>query len=215
MLRPPPRSTLFPYTTLFRSIDELQARLACFVEEALSATQDKWVDEQPEFVDQAVRQQRPYQAGTAVDDDVPPRLLFQLRDFGRKIALDQVGIVPRELRQGPRRDELRHAVEPVREPVRVFPAGPSRREPLIRHTSQEERVRGEGLVELELLGLLAPEWEAPLLGRFDDAVQRHEQCGGQGARSRQPSHFRPCNRRPILQSSGRRLLLLDFRRRTD
>src|SRR5207245_6482097 len=96
-----------------------------------------------------------------------------------------------------------------------FPAGPSRREPLIRHTSQEERLRGAELVELELLGLLAPEWEAPLLGRFDDAVQRHEQCGGQGARSRQSINFRPCNRRPILQSSGRRLLLLDFRRRTD
>src|SRR2546426_5987209 len=153
-----------------RQLDELQARLASFVEEALSATHDKRVDEQPEFVDQAGRQQRPYQAGTAVDHDVPPRLLFQLRDFGRKIALDQVRVVPREFPQGPRRDELRHAVELVREPVRVFPAGPSRREPLIRHTSQEERVRGAGLVELELLGLLAPKWEAPLLGRFDDAV---------------------------------------------
>src|SRR3989442_2566680 len=154
------------------------------MEEAFPATKAKRVDDQPEFVDQAVRQQRPYQAGTAVDDDVLPRLLFQLRDFRHKITLDQVRIVPRELRQGPRRDELRHAVEPVREPVRVFPAGPSRREPLIRHASQENRVRGEGLVELELLGLLAPEWEGPLLGRFDDAVQRHEQGGGQRARSR-------------------------------
>src|SRR5207244_2309474 len=148
-------------------------RLASFVEEALSATQDKRIDEQPEFVDQAGRQQGAYQAGTAVDHDVLPGLLFQLRDFGRKIALDQMRIVPRELLQGPRRDELRHAVELVREPVGVFPAGPSRGEPLIRHSSQEERVRSAGLVELEVLGLLAPEWEAPLLGRFDDAVQRH------------------------------------------
>src|SRR5207249_2080633 len=184
-----------------RGLDELQARLACFVEEALSATQDKRVDEQPEFVDQAGRQQRSYQAGTAVDHDALSRLPFQLRDFGRKIALDQVRIVPCELRQGPRRDVLRHAVEPVREPVGVLPTGPSRREPLIRHTPQEERVRGEGLVELELLSLLAPEWEAPLLGRFDDAVERHEQGGGQGAGSRQSIPFRPCNRRPILQSS--------------
>src|SRR2546426_10721566 len=68
--------------------------------------------------------------------------------------------------------------------VRVFPVGPSRREPLVRHTSQEERVRGAELVDLELLGLVAPEWEAPLLGRFDDAVQRREQGGSQRARSR-------------------------------
>src|SRR3989475_7659726 len=167
-----------------RRLDELQASLASFVEEALSATQDKRVDEQPEFVDQVVRQQRTYQAWTAVNHDVLPQLLFQLRDFGREIALDQMRIVPRELRQGPRRDELRHAVEPVRERVRVFPVGPSRREPLVRHTSQEERVRGAELVDLELLGLVAPEWEAPLLGRFDDAVQRREQGGSQRARSR-------------------------------
>src|SRR5437870_2564136 len=186
-----------------RGLDELQARLACFVEEALSATQDKRVDEQPEFVDQAGRQQRPYQAGTAVDHDALSRLLFQLRDSGGKIALDQVRIVPREFLQGPRRDELRHAVELVRKPVRVFPAGPSRGEPLIRHTPQEERIRGAGLVKLELLGLFAPEREAPFLRRFDDAVQRHEQGGGQAARSRQSTHFRPSNRRPILQSSGR------------
>src|SRR5438270_10430815 len=31
MLRPPPRSTLFPYTTLFRSLDQLRKSAARFV----------------------------------------------------------------------------------------------------------------------------------------------------------------------------------------
>src|SRR5690606_41698227 len=38
MLRPPPTSTLFPYTTLFRSVDEIRANMsAAAKQEAISA----------------------------------------------------------------------------------------------------------------------------------------------------------------------------------
>src|SRR5205807_10515577 len=39
---------------------------------------------------------------------------------------------------------------------------------------RRERVRGAELVQLEFSGLVAPEREAPLVGRFDYTVQGHE-----------------------------------------
>src|SRR5438093_10081547 len=43
MIRPPPRSTLFPYTTLFRSVHQLQpGELRKFVEIALNRRDKRW-----------------------------------------------------------------------------------------------------------------------------------------------------------------------------
>src|SRR3712207_9595722 len=37
MIRRPPRSTLFPYTTLFRSLDEMLSKIADFYDEEVDA----------------------------------------------------------------------------------------------------------------------------------------------------------------------------------
>ena len=129
-----------------------------------------------------MRHQRPNEAGRAVDDDVLAGLLFQLRDLGGNITPDQVRVVPFELLQGPGGDMLGHAVEPVREPLRVLTAGPRGSETLLRHPSQEKRVRGEGLLMLELPDLIVPVRKRPFFRRLYYSVQRHEKGG------RQPRH---------------------------
>ena len=115
-------------------------------------------------------------------DDLLSGLLFQLRDLGGKVAFEQMGIVPLEFLQGLGADVLRHAVEPVREPFRVLPAGPRGREALVCNSSQEECARGEGLVKFEFPDLLVPVRKRPFLRGLDYAVQRHEQG------RRQPPH---------------------------
>src|SRR3712207_7020167 len=59
MIRRPPRSTLFPYTTLFRSAEELQpGRGSVRREEAPSRPDDERGDHEAELVHQARRQDR-------------------------------------------------------------------------------------------------------------------------------------------------------------
>src|SRR3712207_8363364 len=41
MIRPPPRSTLFPYTTLFRSAETVRRRIRRFNAEGLAALEDR------------------------------------------------------------------------------------------------------------------------------------------------------------------------------
>src|SRR3712207_8684872 len=63
MIRRPPRSTLFPYTTLFRSVGE-----------------------QGDLVDEVVVKQQPDQAEAADHLQLAPRLGLQLPDGGRDVS---------------------------------------------------------------------------------------------------------------------------------
>src|SRR5690349_24251351 len=72
MIRRPPSSTLFPYTTLFRSrlgADQLEFERGVTVEQSCAGSDDQRKDQQPELVDQVVRDQRLSDAGAADDED--------------------------------------------------------------------------------------------------------------------------------------------------
>src|SRR5437016_8892337 len=49
MLRPPPRSTLFPYTTLFRSVTRLPATAATGSTQVRVATPSRWTVQAPHW----------------------------------------------------------------------------------------------------------------------------------------------------------------------
>src|SRR3712207_9392080 len=87
MIRRPPRSTLFPYTTLFRSP---------VGEEARAGPAGERVDAQVQLVDQAVGEHRVDQRDAAADVDVAGDLVLELADPVGVVGADDVRVVDRK-----------------------------------------------------------------------------------------------------------------------
>ena len=153
-------------------------------EQALAASQDDRVEEQPILVDQVVAQELVDQVRAAVDHEFAARLRLQLRDLGRHVSRQDRRVVPIRAFEGVGHDVLRDGVHLLGH-LEVAAAGgrPERRPDLPRPTAQQERIGRHHLalvVDPVLLGLDAkgPRVAAgPVLvepGSLDDAVERHE-----------------------------------------
>src|SRR5204862_6396576 len=120
---------------------------------------------------------------------------LQPRDLLRDVAPQHGRVAPLGLAHRRGHDVLGHRVELVGE--LALPRGPGRREALVGHPTQKQGVRGEGLVELELVSILAAvDFEAPTAVLevlaparvLDHPVERHE------LRYDDLSHLRPPSR---------------------
>src|SRR2546426_6676140 len=74
MIRRPPRSTLFPYTTLFRSLAEVQTQIATTIEKSQSLAFVEPENLSDEFAKQRLRYQRLRRNAFANEDRKSTRL---------------------------------------------------------------------------------------------------------------------------------------------
>jgi len=63
--------------------------IAVSLEQTFPVSDHDWVDEQAEFVEQALLQQEPDEGGAGSDSDVLALLLLELRELGDDVAADQ------------------------------------------------------------------------------------------------------------------------------
>src|SRR5918998_6806172 len=150
-------------------------------EESLARSEDEGKYRHPQLVNKVVLEERLHELGAAVDHNVPSKALPQPRDLLHHVALEHRRVVPIEgLLEGRGDDVLGHGVELVGD--LALHRGPGRGEALVGHTSQQQRLGVQGLVELELLellpafGLEGPARVPEVLAsawRLDDTVQRN------------------------------------------
>ena len=99
-----------------RCIGETEGLLAAgLAEEAIPGTEHDWVDEQPQFVDEVVLEQRVPELVAGVDHDVSVTLPFQLGDLLDGVATQERGWSPCGglFAQHGRHDVLGQAVQAV------------------------------------------------------------------------------------------------------
>src|SRR3954451_6108747 len=88
-------------------IDEAHGLLvAGLAEEALAGPEHDREDDQPQLVDQVVRDQRAPELVAGRDDDLSVQLLLELRDLGHDVALEDCRVVPLWIFEGRRHDVL-------------------------------------------------------------------------------------------------------------
>src|SRR5919112_2170671 len=129
-------------------IHQFQRRLLlALLEEALAASHEDGMHHEPEFVDQAVSEQRAYQGAAAGDHDVLAGLPLQFGDLPSDVSTDQGRVLPLERPfQGCRDHVLLDAVH-------------------------QHGVRGGETLPDRLAHLVVEVWEVPLVRRLHDAVQ--------------------------------------------
>src|SRR5918997_4110881 len=159
-------------------VDELQRLLiATVLKQTLSAAHHDGMDHEPKFVEEVLFKQRADQGRAAGYRDVLARLLLELGDLLGDVVPYQGRVLPLEgLLEGRRDHVLSHAVHPrgYRVLLRVL-LRPERRPLLVEKAPHEHGVRGGHRRPDRLPHLVVEVWEVPLLRRFYDAVQRHEQ----------------------------------------
>src|ERR1700716_73087 len=127
--------------------DQLHSELAA-VERPVTAAPDRGVDPEVDLVGEAPGGELVGQFAAAEGDQVPAVLALEASHALGEVALDQRRVPLERFFQGPGGDVLGDAVHPLGETGVVGDIGPAAGEPLVDPASEQERVRGQELIEL-------------------------------------------------------------------
>ena len=152
--------------------------------QVLAAAENHREQHQLVDIDEVVLHQTVDHVGTAVDQDVLPRLLLDVGDPLRPIFPQDLGVLPRCLAQAGRDDVLLRRVHALRELGVLVGSGPEGGPDQVSSAPQEKGVHLRELTGQKVLELLRLASERPgvlariavLLeaGRLHNAVERHE-----------------------------------------
>src|SRR5438067_2508368 len=121
---------------------------ALLVEETGTGAEHDGVDHEPQFVGQAVLDERSYELEAAGDDDLPVQVLPQVRDLAHHIASEERGVVPAGVLEGGAHDVRGLAVHPVGQ--RAGPRWPPRGQELECPPTLQQGLGLQMLVEQDL-----------------------------------------------------------------
>src|SRR2546428_12724574 len=118
------------------------------MESPVAAAPDRGVDPEMDLVGEAVSGKLVGELAAAEGDQVPAVLALEAGRALGEVALDQRRVPLEGFLQGPGGDVLGDAVHPLGEAGVVGDGGPDAGEALVDLASEQERIRGQELIEL-------------------------------------------------------------------